>query len=77
MTTLYILEDSPIPAGFAMDSEESIHLYLPNGDLFDVWTRGQFFGSDLDFYEIDGDEAHRSWRGLRRGTETPAGVTCQ
>lgn len=57
MTTLYILEDSPIPAGFAMDSQESIHLYLPNGDLFDVWTRGQFFGSDLDFYEINGDEA--------------------
>lgn len=57
MTIVYIIEDCLANAAFAIDAEESIHVYDNKNELYDVVSRGQFFGSDLDFYEIEGEAA--------------------
>lgn len=56
MATVYVIQDNKYVA-FAVDAEESIHAYNHEGELDDVVSRGYFFASDLDFYEINGVEA--------------------
>lgn len=57
MPIVYIIEDSMSHEIFAIDCEESIHTFNARNERVDVLTRGQFFGSDLDFYEIEGEAA--------------------
>lgn len=56
-TTVYIIDDSLTHTAYAVDAEESIHLYNGKGEFRYCLTRGEFFGSDYDFYEIEGAAA--------------------
>ncbi len=57
MTTVYIFEELGMEGWFAIDAQESIHTYTPDGEMHDCMDRGSFFGYFMDFYEIEGREA--------------------
>jgi len=53
MLTCYVIVEF---VAVAVDAEESIHVYYPDGTM-DCVTRGQFFGSALDWEEVEVEES--------------------